>query len=143
MSPTITSASARAVAIAHQGAAKPAGGAQGNQRAGGAAGAESAKFGKTVEESAGGTATYERAAPGKSQAAFRADETGGVQEQGSRAGKSCARGKGRAACALLSLQIRVPGQHVARAAHAVEQPANPRETARGQPRQQSHPATDR
>ena len=37
---------------------------------------------------------------------------------------------------LLEVQVRVHRQHVARAAHAVEQPADPRPAARGQPRRQ-------
>ena len=36
--------------------------------------------------------------------------------------------------AVLPLQVRVPGEHVARAAHAAEQPAHPGPAARRQPR---------
>ena len=43
----------------------------------------------------------------------------------SRAGPPGAGGKGRAARADLQVQVGVPGQHVARAAHAAQQPADP------------------
>ena len=40
-----------------------------------------------------------------------------------------ARGEGRAARAHLQVQVRVPREHVARAAHAAQQPAHPRRTS--------------
>ena len=43
------------------------------------------------------------------------------------------RGQGRAAGAVLAVQVGVPGQHEPRAAHAAEQPADPGQAARGQP----------
>ena len=44
-------------------------------------------------------------------------------------GARVARGEGRAARALLEVQVRVPGQHVARAAHAAELAADPVQAA--------------
>ena len=59
-------------------------------------------------------------------AAARAPERGGrAQERGGRAGAPGARGEGRAARADLEVQVRVPREHVARAAHAAQQPADP------------------
>ena len=46
------------------------------------------------------------------------------------------RGEGQPARGLLEVQVRVHRQHVARAAHAAEQPADPRPAARGEPRPQ-------
>ena len=46
--------------------------------------------------------------------------------------------KGRAAGAHLQVQVRVPGEHVARAAHAAQQPADPVEAARRQRGRQPH-----
>ena len=45
-------------------------------------------------------------------------------------------GEGRAAGPDLEVQVRVPGQHVARAAHAAQQPADPGRAALRQPRGQ-------
>ena len=50
--------------------------------------------------------------------------------------KARARGEGRAAVAHLEVQVAVPGQHVPRAAHAAQQPADPVAAARRQPRGQ-------
>ena len=47
------------------------------------------------------------------------------KNQRSRAGPPGARGEGRAAGADLEVQVRVPREHVARAAHAAQQPADP------------------
>ena len=52
------------------------------------------------------------------------------QEPRDRARAHGARGEGRAAGALVAVQVAVPRQHVARAAHAAEQPAHPRAAAR-------------
>ena len=49
----------------------------------------------------------------------------GAEEPRDRPGPPVARGQGRAARADLALQVGVPGQHVARAAHAAQQPADP------------------
>ena len=48
----------------------------------------------------------------------------GAQERGGRAGAPGAGREGRAARADLQVQVRVPGEHVARAAHPAEQPAD-------------------
>ena len=54
----------------------------------------------------------------------------------SRSRQAPRRGEGRAARGLVEVQVRVHREHVARAAHAAEQPADPRRAARGQPRRQ-------
>ena len=59
-------------------------------------------------------------------AARRAERRGRAQEQGSRAGAARARGEGRGARAHLEVQVRVPRQHVARAAHAAQLDPDPR-----------------
>ena len=88
-------------------------------------------------EPAGGAAADQPGARGKGGPA-RAPEPGGrAQEPGGRAGAQGARGEGRAARAHVQVQVGVPGQHVARAAHAAQQPADPVRSAlperRGQP----------
>ena len=50
---------------------------------------------------------------------------GRAQEPGGRAGPAGAGREGQAAGADVEVQVRVPGQHVARAAHAAQQPADP------------------
>ena len=69
----------------------------------------------------------------KARAARRAERRGRAQEPGDRAGAPRARGKGRRARAHLALQVRVPRQHVARAAHAAQQHPDPRPAARREP----------
>ena len=88
---------AHAIAVARAGTAEPAAGAPAD---------ESGTGGK------GGTA--------------RPSEPGGrAQEPGGRAGPQGARGEGRAARAHVEVQVRVPGEHVARAPDAAQQPADP------------------
>ena len=67
-----------------------------------------------------GAAADQRAARAEGAAARRAQRRGRAQEPGNRAGPPRARGKGHRARAHLEVQVRVPGQHVARAAHAAE-----------------------
>ena len=55
-------------------------------------------------------------------------------QPGDRARQAARRGEGGAAGALLELQVRVLREHVARAAHAAQQPADPRPRAAGQRR---------
>ncbi len=55
-----------------------------------------------------------------------AEVAGRGQEPRDRAGQAGPRGEGRAARADLEVQVRVPRQHVARAADAAQQPADPR-----------------
>ena len=54
---------------------------------------------------------------------------GRAEEPRGRVGAAGARGKGRAALALLEVQERIPGEHVARAAHAAQLAAHPRQAA--------------
>ena len=59
-------------------------------------------------------------------------------QPGDRARQAPRRGEGRAAGGLLELQVGVLREHVARAAHAAQQPADPRSRAPGQRRAQPH-----
>ena len=68
--------------------------------------------------------------------ARRAQQGGVEQEPGDRAVEAPPRGEGRPARHLVEVQVRVHRQHVARAAHAAEQPPDPGRAAQGQPRQQ-------
>jgi signal transduction histidine kinase len=72
-----------------------------------------------------------RPAPG------RPERGGGAQEHRGRAGPPGARGEGQAARADIQVQVGIPRQYVARAAHAAQQPAHPLRSAvtqsRGQP----------
>ncbi len=83
-----------------------------------------------------GTAADQRAAGAEGAAAGRAERRGRAQEPGNRAGAPRARREGDRARAHLALQVRVPGQHVARAADAAQQHPDPRPAARRQPRRQ-------
>ena len=65
--------------------------------------------------------------------AGRAEHRGRAQEPGGRAVQAPGRGEGRPARRLLEVQVRVHREHVARAAHAAQQPADPRRAARGRP----------
>ena len=58
------------------------------------------------------------------------------QEPGGRGGQAPRRGEGRPARGLVEVQVGVHREHVARAAHAAQQPADPGRAARGQPRRQ-------
>ena len=70
------------------------------------------------------------------QAARRAERRSRAQEQGSRAGPPRARGEGGRAGAHLEVQVRVPREHVARAAHAAQLDSDPRPAARREPERQ-------
>ena len=72
----------------------------------------------------------------KAQAARRAERRGRAQERRGRAGAPRARGEGRRAGAHLEVQVRVPGQHVARAAHAAQLDPDPEPAARRERRRQ-------
>ena len=78
----------------------------------------------------------QRRAGGEGRAARQAEPRHRDQELRDRAGPADARGARRAARALLALQVGVPGEHVARAAHAAELPADPGQAARRQRRRQ-------
>ena len=69
----------------------------------------------------------------KAQAARRAERRGRAQERRGRAGAPRARGKGRRAGAHLEIQVRVPGEHVARAAHAAQFHPHSQPAARRKP----------
>ena len=87
---------------------------------------------------ADGAAADQRAAGAEGAAAGRAERRGRAQEPGDRAGAARARREGERARADLEVQVRLPGQHVARAAHAAEQHPDPRPAARRQSRAQPH-----
>ena len=85
---------------------------------------------------AGGAARVERGPRAPGRAARRAEHRGGAEEPGGRGVQAARRGEGRPARRLVEVQVRVHRQHVPRAAHAAQQPADPRRAARGQPRRQ-------
>ena len=72
----------------------------------------------------------------KAAAARRAERRGRAQERGDRAGPPGAGRKGGGAGAHVPVQVGVPGQHVARAAHAAQQHPDPRPAAGREPRRQ-------
>ena len=78
------------------------------------------------------TAADQRAARAKGPAARRAQRRSRAQESGDRAGPPRARGKGHRAGADLEIQIRIPRQHVARAAHAAQFDSHSRPAAHRQ-----------
>ena len=92
--------------------------------------------GRRAAGPADGAAADQRAARAEGAAARRAERRGRAQEPGDRAGAARARGEGQRARAHLEVQVRVPRQHVARAAHAAELDPDPRPAARRQPRRQ-------
>ena len=75
-------------------------------------------------------------ARGEGRAARRPERRGRAQEPGGRAGPPGARGEGRAARAHVQVQVGVPREHVARAADAAQQPADPLRPALQEPRRQ-------
>ena len=89
-------------------------------------------------EPAARAAEDQRGARAESPAARRAERGGRAQEHGDRAGAARGRGEGRRARAHLAVQVRVPREHVARAAHAAQQHSRARPAARGQRGQQPH-----
>ena len=120
---------AEAVAAADLRAAGAAGGAEEDQRPAGAAGRVAAPVRGAAAHQAGGAAADQRRAGGEGAPAVGPEPAGGSQEPRGRAGQARARGQGRAAGADLEVQVRVPGQHEPRAAHAAEQPADPVQAA--------------
>ena len=87
------------------------------------------------------TAADQRGARQQGQAARRAERRSRTQEPGNRTGAARAGGQGRGAGADLALQIRVPGEHVARAAHAAEQHSDSRPAAVRERRRQPDRST--
>ena len=86
----------------------------------------------------GGTAGVQRRPGGQGGAARRAEAGHRGEERGDRAGQGGDRGAGQAARPRLAVQVAVPREHVARAAHPAEQPADPRPAARAEPGAQPH-----
>ena len=84
---------------------------------------QSQSLAQQLANSAGGTAEDERRPAGKSPPAGQAKRGSRTQKRGSRAGPPGARRKGQPARPHFEVQVRVPGQHVARAADAAQQPA--------------------
>ena len=87
---------------------------------------------------ADGAAGDERGAPGEGGAARAPEPRHRDQEPRDRDGPQLARGEGGAARAQLEVQVRVPGEHVARAAHAAQLAADPVQGARRQRERQPH-----
>ena len=106
---------AQAVAVARPGAAKPPGRAAADQPG----------------------------APGKGTSARPPEPGSRAEESGSRAGPAGTRRESQAARAHIQVQVGVPRQHVARAAHAAQQPADPLRPALEEPRRQLEPQADR
>ena len=88
-------------------------------------------------------AADQRGARLQGQAAGRAERRGRAQEQGGRAGPPRPGGEGGRAGAHLQVQVRVPRQHVARAAHAAELDPDPRSAAGRERGRQPHHQADR
>ena len=77
-------------------------------------------------------AADQRAARTEGAAARRTQRRSRAQEPGNRAGPPRARGEGHGAGADLEVQVGIPGQHVARAAHAAQFDPDPRPAAHRQ-----------
>ena len=86
----------------------------------------------------GGAAQLQRGSRRAGGAPGREEHRGRAQEPGGRALQAARRGEGRAAGRLVEVQVRVLLEHVARAAHAAQQPADPRRRAEGQRRREPH-----
>ena len=140
----------RAVAEAHAGAAEPVRGAQAPagraaavQLGARAAGAHAQAVRGDAQGPAGGAAAGQRGAGGEGESPRRAEQEGRAEERGGRVRTRRARGEGRAAVGLVAVQERVPGEHVARAAHAAQLAAHPRAADVGEQGRQSHAEADR
>ena len=83
-----------------------------------------------------GAARLQRGPRTPGPASRRAEHRGRAQERGGRAGQAPRRGEGRTARDHLEVQVRVLLEHVTRAAHAAQQPPDPRGRAGGQPRRE-------
>ena len=92
-------------------------------------------------EPAGRTAADQRRAGRKGQAAGRAERRSGTEEHGSGTGPPGAGRKGQAACAHFEVQERIPGEHVARAAHAAQSLLILSDQLSQEPRRQPHRPT--
>ncbi len=89
------------------------------------AGQVAAGLRRAAAAAAGRAAAVERGARGKGAAASGPERGGGAEEPRSRRSAAAARTEGAAAGSHLEVQERVPGEHVARAAHAAELAADP------------------
>ena len=96
-----------------------------------------------IADAAARAAADQRAARAEGAAARRTERRGGAQEPGNRAGPPRAGGEGDRAGADLEVQVRIPRQHVARAAHAAELDPDPGPAARRQPGRQPDAAAGR
>ena len=139
---------AAAVAVAHAGAPEPVrgapvapGGAEAVERGARGTGAVAQGVRGAAPAAAGGAPADERGAPGEGRAARAAEPRHRDQEPRDRARARGPRGARGAAGAELEVQVGVPREHVARAPHAAQQPADPLEHARrepgGQPRREA------
>ena len=81
---------------------------------------------RRIAVAAEGTAADQRGHRAQGHVAGRAEDRGGTQEPGNRTGPPRAGRKGGRTGAHLALQVRVPREHVARAAHAAELDPDPR-----------------
>ena len=88
-------------------------------------------------DAAARAAADQREARAEGAAARRPQRRGGGEESGNRAGAPRGRGEGDRARAHLEVQVRIPRQHVARAAHAAQQHPHSRPAAHGEPGRQS------
>ena len=127
---------AQAVPAPHRRAAEPAGGAQEDQRAPGAASRDAAPIGRAPAPAAGQAPDHERGAGREGAPPRAAEARGRDQEPRGLARQDRARGEGRAAVADLALQVAVPRQHEPRAAHAAELAADPVEAPDREPGRQ-------
>ena len=87
------------------------------------------------------TAKHQRAARHQSSVARGAKRRSRAQERRGGAGPPRARGKGRRARAHLEIQVRVSGEHVARAAHAAQFDPHPQPATRRELGRESHRAS--
>src|SRR5439155_23748921 len=111
--------------------AQATGRAQEIERRARAAGQVAAAVRGAAQGAAGGTAAGQRRAGGKGVAPRGAERQGRAEEPRGRVGAPGAGGESAAALAQLQVQERVLREHVARAAHAAELAADPREAAGG------------
>ena len=125
------------------GAAVAAGGAEALERRARDAGRLAEDVRGAAPAAAGRAPADERGARGEGAAARGAEQPHRDQEPRDRGRALGARGQGRTARALVEVQERVPGQHVARAAHAAQLDADPRAAVRGEPRGQPLREADR
>src|SRR5205085_5183149 len=86
----------------------------------------------------GRTAADQRGTAGEGPPAGAPEPGSGAQEPGSGTGPPGAGRKGEAAGPDLQVQVRVPGEHVARAAHAAELAADPVGPVVQEPGRQPH-----